>query len=416
LVLPQENKKGVFFLNKRDNLLILILGIGVFSIMNTEFAIIGILPHMADRLDVSISQAGLLVSAFALTIAICGIIMPPLFSGVNRRTIMLLVLGLFLVSNVVTLFTTNYTVAMMARIIPAIFHPVYFAVAFSTAASLVDRKDAPKAVSKVFMGVSAGMVVGVPIASFFASTISIQASLLYFLIVGTVVFLLTLIFFPSMPVTEKLSYGQQVSVLKKGAVWMSIASALLVSSAIFGVYGYFTEYLQTVTNLSGPSITLMLFLFGGANIVGTYLAGRLFTSHAAKTVIFFPFILGVVYIILFLTGHLFYAMTVLTLAFGLLAGLGNNMNQYMITSSAPEAPDFTNGLFVTFANLGTTIGTAIGGLFIAGLGTQYLLLVGIISLVLAIPFLLLRNYYLKRPSHTSVAHKEANNTQTENSM
>lgn len=82
-------------LNKRNNLLILILGIGVFSIMNTEFAIIGILPYMADHLGVSISKAGLLVSVFALTIAICGLIMPLLFSSVNRRKIMLLVLGLF---------------------------------------------------------------------------------------------------------------------------------------------------------------------------------------------------------------------------------------------------------------------------------------------------------------------------------
>lgn len=227
--LKKIKKELFFFLDKRNKFLILILGVGVFSIMNTEFAIIGILPQMADHLGVSISQAGLLVSAFALTIAICGLIMPLLFSSVNRRKIMLLVLGLFLLGNIVTLFTNSYTVSMLARIIPAIFHPVYFAVAFSTAASLVSKDEAPRAVSKVFMGVSAGMVLGVPIASFLASTISLQASLLFFVIVSAIVFIATLILFPSMPVTEKLSYGQQVSVMKKGVTWMSIASALLLS-------------------------------------------------------------------------------------------------------------------------------------------------------------------------------------------
>lgn len=373
--------------------------------MNTEFAIIGILPYMADHLGVSISKAGLLVSVFALTIAICGLIMPLLFSSVNRRKIMLLVLGLFLLGNVVTLFTTNYTVAMLARIIPAIFHPVYFAVAFSTAASLVNKEEAPRAVSKVFMGVSAGMVIGVPIASFLASTVSLQASLLFFVIVSAVVFIATFVFFPSMPASKKMSYGQQVSVLKKGAVWMSIASALLLASAIFGVYSYFTDYLQNITKLSGQSTSLMLLIFGGANIIGTYLAGRLLTTTATKTVISLPFVLGFLYIILFLMGHSPYAMAVITFAWGIVAGLGNNMNQYLITSAASEAPDFSNGLFVTFANLGTTIGTAVGGLFISGLGTQYILLVGIISIVLAIPFLVSRNYLMKRPAHTSRSHK-----------
>lgn len=383
-------------MNSKNNFLIIILGIGVFSIMNTEFAIIGILPHMAERLDVSISQAGLLVSAFALTIAICGLIMPLLFSRVNRRLIMLLVLGLFLIGNVVTLFTTNYTVALFARIIPAIFHPVYFAVAFSTAASLVDKEAAPRAVSKVFMGVSAGMVLGVPIASFLASTISLQAALLFFVIVSALVFVATLIFFPSMPVTETLSYGQQVSVLKKGAVWMSIFSAMLISSAIFGVYSYFTEYLQTVTSLTGQTISLMLLIFGGANIVGTYLAGRLLSKDPFKTINIFPFILGGVYIVFILFGQFSYAMFAITLVWGMLAGLGNNMNQFIITSASPEAPNFSNGLFVTFANLGTTIGAALGGLIISGMGTQYLLLVGIISLLLAVPFIILRNYFLKK--------------------
>lgn len=392
-------------MDKRNKFLILILGVGVFSIMNTEFAIIGILPQMADHLGVSISQAGLLVSAFALTIAICGLIMPLLFSSVNRRKIMLLVLGLFLLGNIVTFFTNSYIVAMLARIIPAIFHPVYFAVAFSTAASLVSKGEAPRAVSKVFMGVSAGMVLGVPIASFLASTISLQASLLFFVIVSAVVFIATLILFPSMPVTEKLSYGQQVSVMKKGVTWMSIASALLLSSGIFGVYSYFSEYLQNVTQMSGQSISLALAIFGGANIIGTYLAGRLLTTQPVKTVITFPLVLGLVYIIYFFTGEFAYATFFVTFAWGLLAGLGNNMNQFLITSVNREAPDFANGLFVTFANLGTTIGSAVGGLFISTLGTQYVLIVGLISLVLALPFLLLRNYLLRIRSRTSVVHK-----------
>ena len=98
--------------------------------------IIGILPSVANHFDVSVSKAGLLVSVFALTVSICGLIMPLLFSGVNRKKAMLLVLGIFILSNIVSLFTTNFTIAVLARVIPAIFHLIYFSAAFTVAANL----------------------------------------------------------------------------------------------------------------------------------------------------------------------------------------------------------------------------------------------------------------------------------------
>lgn len=377
---------------KRNNLLIVILTIGTFGIINTEMGIIGILPSIANHFDVSVSKAGLLVSVFALTVSICGLIMPLLFSGVNRKKAMLLVLGIFILSNIVSLFTTNFTIAVLARVIPAIFHPIYFSAAFTVAANLVYKEETPKAVAKVLMGVSAGMVLGVPIASLLASTVSLQIAMLFFAIVNALVFIATLVFFPSMPVKEKLSYRAQVSVLKKTPTWLAIVTVLLINSAIFGVYSYLAEYLRTITNISGKSISVMLVLFGGANIIGNIVAGKLLTKDAIKSIVSFPFVLGVVYIILFLIGQFTLPMAIMTLVWGILAGIGNNINQYWITSAAPEAPDFANGLFVTSANLGTTMGTAVGGLFISGLGTQYILLVGVLSLLLSLPFILLRNY------------------------
>ncbi|MFP7485086.1 MFS transporter [Priestia filamentosa] len=377
---------------KRNNLLIVILTLGTFGIINTEMGIIGILPSIANHFDVSVSKAGLLVSVFALTVSICGLIMPLLFSGVNRKKAMLLVLGIFILSNIVSLFATNFTIAVLARVIPAIFHPIYFSAAFTVAANLVHKEEAPKAVAKVLMGVSAGMVLGVPIASLLASTVSLQIAMLFFAIVNAIVFIATLVFFPSMPVKERLSYGAQVSVLKKIPTLLSIVTVLLINSSIFGVYSYLAEYLRTITHISGKSISVMLVLFGGANIIGNIVAGKLLTKDAIKSIVSFPFVLGFVYIILFLIGQFTLPMAIMTLVWGILAGIGNNINQYWITSAAPEAPDFANGLFVTSANLGTTMGTAVGGLFISGLGTQYILLVGVLSLLLSLPFILLRNY------------------------
>ncbi|MEH7120987.1 MFS transporter, partial [Neobacillus vireti] len=341
-------------MHKHNNLLILILTIGVFGILNTEMGVIGILPSIAEHFQVSVAKAGWLVSFFALVVAVSGPTMPLLFSRINRKKVMLLVLGVFVLGNIVSIFTTNFTILLMARIIPAFFHPIYCSLAFTVAAASVSKEEAPKAVSKVFIGVSAGMVVGVPIASFIVSATSLQMALGFFAIINILAFVATLLFVSSMPVKERLSYGAQVSVLKKSITWLSIVSVILLNSAVFGVYSYLADYLKTVTNMSSNTISLVLFVFGGANIIGTILAGKLLTKNAIKSVMTFPFALGVVYILLFLFGQFTLPMAIITLIWGILAGIGGNINQYWITSSVPEAPDFANGLFLTSANLGTT--------------------------------------------------------------
>ncbi|TRZ40585.1 MFS transporter [Niallia circulans] len=377
---------------KQNKLLIFILTIGVFGIINTEMGVIGILPSLAEHFGVSISKAGLLVSLFALVIAVSGPTMPLFFAGIDRKKVMLLVLGIFVLGSVVSIFTTNFTVALLARIVPAFFHPIYCSLAFSVAAASVSKAEAPKAVSKVFIGVSAGMVIGVPIASFLANTASLQMAMAFFALVNTIAFIATLIYIPSMPVKEKLSYGSQLSVLKKLITWQSIVAVIFLNSAVFGVYSYLAEYLKTVTAMSSNSITIMLVVFGGANIIGNIVAGKLLTNNAAKSVMIFPFALVAVYIALFLFGQFSIPAAVIILAWGVLAGIGGNINQYWIMSSAPEAPDFANGLFISSCNVGTTIGTAAGGLFISGIGTEYVIFVGILSLILGLISIIVRNY------------------------
>ncbi|WP_028389978.1 MFS transporter [Bacillus cihuensis] len=377
---------------KRNNLLVYILAVGVFGIINTEMGVIGILPSIADHFHVSVSKAGLLVSVFALVVAISAPIMPLLFSGINRKTVMLIGLGVFVLGNILSIITTNFTLVLIARIIPAVFHPIYCSLAFTMAAESVSKEEAPKAVSKVFIGVSAGMVVGVPIVSFIDSAISLEMAMAFFAIVNAIIFAATLIFVPSMPVERRLSYGAQLSVLKKSITWLSIVAVILLNSAVFGVYSYLAEYLKTVTNVSSNIITILLFIYGGANIIGNIVAGKLLTKNANKSVVVFPFALGAIYIILFLFGQFTLPMAIITLIWGILAGIGANINQYWVMSSAPEAPIFANSLFLTSANLGTMIGASVGGLFIAELGTSYVVFVGFLSLLLSVVFILLRNY------------------------
>lgn len=377
---------------KKTNLLIFILTIGVFGILNTEMGMIGVLPFMAERFHVSISQAGLLVSLFALVVAISGPTMPLLFSGIDRKKVMLLVLGVFIAGNIVSIFATNFTIALIARVVPAFFHPIYCSLAFTVAAASTSQEEAPKAVAKVFVGVSAGMVIGVPVSNFIAGAASLEMAMVFFAVVNVIAFVATIFFVPSMPVKARISYGAQVSVLKKTTTWISIIAVILMNGAVFGVFSYLAEYLERVTKFSLHTISLVLLVYGLANILGSIIAGRLLTKNALKAVVVFPFVIGAVYVILFVTGQFTVPMALLTLAWGILGGIGGNINQYWISTAAPEAPDFANGLFLTAANLGTTLGTMVCGYFISGLGIEYVVLGGLLFSLLSIGFIFIRVY------------------------
>ena len=140
------------------NLLIFILMTGVFGILNTEMGFIGVLPYIAERYGVTVVHAGLLISLFALGVAIAGPTMPLFFSRFNRKTFILLVLGLFTVCNLISVFAGDFNLLLAVRVLPAFFHPVYCSMAFTVAAMIAGEKDAPKAVAKINIGVSAGMV------------------------------------------------------------------------------------------------------------------------------------------------------------------------------------------------------------------------------------------------------------------
>lgn len=373
------------------SLLIFILAVGVFGIINTEMGIIGILPSLASYFDVSVSTAGLLVSLFALAIAFAGPTMPLIFSSMNRKHVMILVLSIFIIGNVISVFTTQFSVALIARVIPAFFHPLYVAMALSVAGSSVSEQEAPKAISKVFIGVSAGMVLGVPIVSFIAEAISIQAAMSFFAIVNIFSLIATIYFVPSIPVTEKLTYGSQLKILTKGITWISILAVLFINAAIFGVYSYLAEYLGTVTNMPSNLISVMLLIYGIANIVGNIIAGKLLADKPIVTVTAFPIALIALYLIFYPLAEMTIPTAIIILFWGILAGIGANINQYWIMSAAPQAPDFANGLFLTSVNLGTTIGTSISGIIITSLGTQEILFVGVIALIVSMVFIVMRN-------------------------
>lgn len=379
------NSKGF----KNPNILVLILTIGVFAVLNTEMGIIGILPEIAEFFNVNIAVAGLFVSMFALIVAISAPITPLIFSKVNRKTTLVFSLVVMFVFTLLSALVRDFYISLFLRIIPAIVHPLYCSMALTVAPEIVDEDKASQAISRVIMGVSAGMVVGVPITAYLASLFGYQMSMMWIAGANLVALIITLIYFPKMPGASS-SIRSQVSVAKTGIFILSSIGVIFLMGGYNTGYSYISEFLQSVTNIHGLELSIVLLVYGICSLVGNYVGGNLISKKTATVVLATPIALIAVFLILFFTGNLETSTIILTAVWGLLFGIINVICQYWIVSAAPEAPEFANGIFNSMCNVGNFMGATIGGWLIVGFGTSFFLLGAVAILAISVVLILLR--------------------------
>lgn len=390
-------------MKKVNPLLILTLAIGVFGIITTEMGIVGVLPQITQKFDISTAQAGFLVSIFALVVAISGPFLILLVSSINRKIILLTAIFVFVVSNIIYAYTTQFEIMLIFRILPAALHPLFFSIALVTAAKLVPPEKSSQAVTKVFMGITVGFALGVPLTSYLADQFSLEIAFLFGALVNALAFIGILISLPSMPVKEKLSFGKQIRILGKPGLWLNILTVTFLFAAMFSVYSYFAEYLAKVTSMNGSLISIMLFIFGIVMILGNQIFGGLLQKSIVNTVISFPILYSIVYILVYYLGSYLVPMIFMVFIWGIIHAGGLIVGQTWLISEAKEAPEFGNSLFVSFSNLGITLGTIIGGWFISNLGIHQLIWSGFIFILLSFLLIIIKLKFFDSNNQASLS-------------
>ncbi|QCQ92628.1 MFS transporter [Rhodococcus sp. SGAir0479] len=361
-----------------------VLALGVFGIITTEMGVIGVLPQISEKFGVGPSTAGWLVGVFALVVAVTGPFTTLFTSGIDRKTVLLVAIAVFAVSNLVYATTSSFAVLFAFRIIPAVVHPVFFAVALATAVRLVPPEAATAATTKVFAGVTIGFAFGVPLTSYLAENLSVSTAFAFGALVNLVAFAGILTLLPSSPVTQRMSYGAQVRILCRPRVWLTILSVTALFAAMFSGYGYVAEYLGDVTGMSGSWVSAMLLSFGIVMIAGNFLFGALLGRSVVRTVVAFPLLYLLVYAMVYVAGPYFVPMVVAVSIWGVVHSGGLVVSQSWMGREAADAPEFGNSLFISFSNLGITIGTVVGGWSLDHLGTHRTVWVGALFAVLAL--------------------------------
>ena len=360
-----------------------VLALGAFALITTELGIIGILPEISASLGISIQKTGWLLSGFALTVAVAGPWMVLLIGRLNRRTSLCLVLAVFVASNIGSALAPNFGWLLAFRVLPAVVHPIFWSVAMTAAAEAVEKDRSARAVSLVFTGMSAGIVLGIPIAAFVAGVAGWRAAFLVFAALNLLGLVAHLLVLPSMPVEAPRSAGDQVGILRRPMLWWNLAVQVVLTAAVFSIYGYMAEYLGRVAGMGSALVSGMLFLFGGAGVVGTLATGQLMGRDLTRTVYGFLSAMVPVLLLLFFLGGSRAAVIAVVVVWGLVHAAAVQLCQALVLRAASDAPEFANSLFNSFGNIGITVGMTLGGIAIAQWGIAALPLASIVILLAA---------------------------------
>ena len=268
---------------------ILLLAAAGFTILTTEFVIVGLLPALAADLQVSVAQAGLLVSLFAFSVAAFGPFLTAALAGVERKRLFVACLLLFAAANALAAVAGDIWTMAVARFVPALALPVFWAMASETAAHLAGPSREGRAVALVFFGIVAATVLGIPIGTLIADAWGWRLAFAALAALALAKALLLAAWLPRIPGRPGVSLRSQASVLRQPLVLGHLLLSLLVFTGMFTPYTYLADILQRLAGFSGSLVGWTLMGFGAVGLLGNWLGGRLVDrSPLGATLLFVP--------------------------------------------------------------------------------------------------------------------------------
>ena len=369
---------------------LLFIAAGLFGLYAVEFGVVGILPAIVQRHDVSVAQAGGLVALFAGVVALFGPAMVLWLSRFERRKVLVASLLVFSLCSLLSAWAPSFALLMALRVPSALLHPVFFSMAFASAVALYPPERAAHSTALALLGTTLGLVLGVPVATWFEARVSYEASFYFCAAVNLAAAIGLWTTLPPGRGTRAAPSGSPLAVLRHPKVWLSIATAVFVFAAMFSVYSYAAEFLARQAHLRSETISLLLAVFGVGGVFGNLLAGRALGRQLGGTLLAYPLVLATAYAVLLFASPSLVIMLPICLLWGAAHTSGLIVSQMWMSSAAPEAPEFVTSLYVSAANLGVVLGAAVGAGFINVAGMRGIIWGGWLFAALAVITVLAR--------------------------
>ncbi|MFE0253338.1 MFS transporter [Streptomyces sp. NPDC059010] len=348
-------------------LALLALAVGAFGIGTTEFVMMGLLPEVANDLDISIPAAGHLVSAYALGVVIGAPLLAAVTARMPRRTVLMGLMVLFIAGNALSALAPDYDWLVAARFLSGLPHGAFFGVGAVVATSMVAPERKARSVSLMFLGLTVANVAGVPVATLMGQQLGWRATFLGVSAIGLAAVASLALLIPRAQAHAAPPAGLrgELAALRSLPVWLALGTTVAGFGALFAAYSYVTPMLTESAGYADASVTLLLALFGVGATAGNLLGGRL-ADHAMRGTLFGGLLSLVAVLALFpLLMSTAWSAALAVFLLGMAAFVTGSPLNLMVMEKASSAPSLASSANQAAFNLANAGGAWIGGLALA---------------------------------------------------
>lgn len=267
---PDSGRRAMHF-----GLAVLALAMGGFAIGTTEFVTMGLLPQIADGVDVSIPTAGHVISAYAVGVVVGAPVLAFFGARLPRRALLLGLMVAFAAANAASALASSYELLTAARFLSGLPHGAYFGVASLMAADLAAPGRRGRAVALVMIGLSVANVVGVPAATWMGQQLGWRSAYWAVAALGLLTAALVTWFVPSTPGNPEASGRRELGAFALPQVWLTLLAGAIGFGGMFAVYSYIAPTVTEVGGLAESAVPVFLLVLGLGMVFGTWVAGEL---------------------------------------------------------------------------------------------------------------------------------------------
>ncbi|MEU2024454.1 MFS transporter [Streptomyces sp. NPDC016469] len=350
-------------------LALLALAIGAFGIGTTEFVVMGLLPEVAAEFQVSIPAAGFLATGYALGVVLGAPLMTALGTKVSRKRMLMILMGLFIVGNVVTAAAPVFEVMVIGRVIASLAHGAFFGIGAVVAADLVAPQKKAGAIALMFTGLTVANVVGVPVGTYIGQHAGWRVTFMLVAALGVLGLLGVARLVPEQPRAEGVRLRQEIAAFRNVQVLLAMAMTVLGFGGVFAAITYITPMMTDTAGYSASAVTWLLVLFG-LGMVGGNLAGGRYADRRPTLMLSVSLSgLALALALFTLTAHNKVAAAVTLVLIGAFGFATVPPLQKRVLDQAVDAPTLASAMNIGAFNLGNALAAWLGGIVIgAGFG------------------------------------------------
>lgn len=343
-------------------LVVYVLAGGTFLMLTTEFVVAGILPEIAGDLGISLTQAGLLITVFALGMIVGSPVMTMLTLRLSKRLTLVIALAVFVIGHVVVALGSDFAVLLVARFVTALATGAFWAVSAVVATRAAGPSSGARALGIIGGGGALATVLGVPIGALVAQAVGWRGTFWVLAAAAVLAMVFVAVLVPhDTPEPGSTSIRSELAGLRSGRLWLALLACATTTGGVLAAYSYISPILTDQAGVPGTYVPWVLTGFGVGSFIGTLLGGRWGDAHPRLVTIVTP----AVTIVLLFGISLFSGMPWLTIALVVLLGLfglsANSVLIHLAVGFAGRAATLGSALSVSAFNAGTAVGTAIAG-------------------------------------------------------